>query len=719
MADFSIVGEITGDTSQFVGAFGEAGDALSSFAAIAGGVATGNELSALMDALTQMASTAVSTATDFQYLTALTANMLGGIAGQAEDVAGSVNNVGKAAADTTQKIADEMDKFQERVFTINQSIQDSVLSTQSRIADLIDSTNSHLEDLAASHADKIDSLNQSIADTQEGVQEKSADRQASIQETLTKMQEDHNLQVGAHETKASAAAFAAKLALKKEQLDREAAASDAKDKEQADKQIAKLNEQIAKENVAYEKQVAQANERLNKETDRINEENDKRLRNLNQQLAKEEEANQKSLERIRAMSTAGGTGGQLLFKTDTDSMRAVAMSREEIAKLADTIHSNAKVLQLTDIEQGMLNMSKFDMNIKTMSPAVMNMALAAHESFTEVASAIDRGTKGGALGLRMLYNQFGIGKDELKKYGAEFNSAGEIVDKGSFLRAVARAGTEADRFKNVIKNTADTTKVQTAALGQAWEDLSFKIIGYDASTDTAIKGGALDTLMTLVTNLTSWMTEHGPDVDKFFEDISNFARDVGERFKWLTPLWNQLAANAQILWDKIGPKLTPALKDLGELIKDVVVVAFGMLLVAASDILVVADKIVTAWTKVFDFFKNLASMVTSLKSPFEVLGNMVRKAFDPTFKQSPSLIENVQSGLASIESMYDKLDLNVKTPQVTPPPSSAFSSNYSNITNNNQQSNPVMNNTFYVANQSSAENIANFLGFQLEHAGIV
>lgn len=134
----------------------------------------------------------------------------------------------------------------------------------------------------------------------------------------------------------------------------------------------------------------------------------------------------------------------------------------------------------------------------------------------------------------------------------------------------------------------------------------------------------------------------------------------------------------------------------------------------------------------------------AVKSIMGTLDSLAKKASDslshlnPFAHHSPSLIEQVTSGVAQIQSLYQSLSgMNIKSPNMGTPnmgglagavgggmggvnpyavaPANNFS--YQNI--NTPSNNSTINNTFNIKGDENAVGFAEYMGFQLEHMGIV
>ena len=193
---------------------------------------------------------------------------------------------------------------------------------------------------------------------------------------------------------------------------------------------------------------------------------------------------------------------------------------------------------------------------------------------------------------------------------------------------------------------------------------------------------------------------------------------VARSKRWDRTLLSLTSDLLQLLKD--AKPLEPYLKDLA--------IAAGTILVAAlkggiefldkmargADLTVKAIVILKqTWD---DFSKWLKSLLDDLGKKLGDFGNKAHDALsyiNPFAHHSPSLVEQVTAGVAQIKSTYANLgNLSVPEPALT-----SSSQNYN--ANTYKTNNVTLNNSFHVAGQATADNVAAYMGFQLEHLGIV
>ena len=737
----------TSAVSQVVQGIGEISSGLEVIGAISAGIGLEKFVESALESITKLAEETINLAMNWQSLTVSIAGVMEAVAGNTYDVGSAVDSVGGAASKTAQRIADEMDSYKERVDKINESIADSTSETQSKIADLISSTNSQLEDMASAHADRLSSLNQNISDEEENLADRKTSRQESIQTTLEDMQTSQDEKDAdkrsrfeasmANETNTAKIAYlrnvmekeialddklgAQKMDIKKTQLEKRAALEDAKDAEASAKKIAQLKDQIEKEDEQYADQTAKLDKRLSDETNKINDEYAKRLRNLKEELAKEEEAHIKSLRDINDATSGGGSASkQLMFTGEDDTMRAVAMTKEEVGKFISMLEDKAPVFQFQDLGAGIKQMSLLDMNVKQLGPSLLNIATASGESFNEVVSQIDRATVGGSRGLMVLARSLGITAKELKDNGAAFDDAGNLLDKGSYLRAIQKIGKT--KFGKIIGEESQTAAFQIAQLKNEFEHFALELMGIDEKTKAVIKGGLFDVLQENLKKFVDFMVAHKDDIIKFLKELGTIIGDVAKVIIAIVPpIVDWIYTHRQLIKDiGIGLAVVSAMMALmvaGPFIILAWIDPIGKVSAAIKFLGEIISGLVGIITSVFDKIKKVFDIVVDNA---KLLKETISKALDFNTHSSPSVIEKVTIGINQVKDLYASLGkMTFQSPAIRPPPSNAFSSNYSYVTYNQQQSTPVMNNTFNVSSQASANNIADYLGFMLEHKGMV
>lgn len=144
----------------------------------------------------------------------------------------------------------------------------------------------------------------------------------------------------------------------------------------------------------------------------------------------------------------------------------------------------------------------------------------------------------------------------------------------------------------------------------------------------------------------------------------------------------------------------------------------GTALQALSDHWTIIIKTIqNAWTSFTSVFGGEINKILGF------LDGMISKAknalsyLNPFARHSPSLVEQVTQGMGIIKQQYLSVG-NVQMPKITMPAIAQANSQSYNTTNT-RVNNVTMNNAFTVSGSASAANVADYMGFELEHYGIV
>jgi hypothetical protein len=291
------------------------------------------------------------------------------LAGQIEDIQSNL----------TERLADLADQHQERMTSINEQIANSN------------------DDFASTQADRQDALQENIAN----VHEKYADKRTAAERKVAEVQS----------TEARTAAQAALTALDDQEkaevskLDAKAAKAEAKAQKAHDRQIAMLQERLAKEDAAYadqqaklEAQAAKSEIKLKENYDRqvakAQESYDKQLAALQKRIARENEAYDKQRARMEADAAKADTKEREAF----DKQEKVAKAAYD-KQVADQMASLAEIdkNRMADLAKANAEYDKAQAEIsKKFTPVELGVAVnipqiqVAKDVVLALADSLDR-----------------------------------------------------------------------------------------------------------------------------------------------------------------------------------------------------------------------------------------------------------------------------------------------------------------------------------------
>lgn len=172
-------------------------------------------------------------------------------------------------------------------------------------------------------------------------------------------------------------------------------------------------------------------------------------------------------ERARAAGDRAGVGFAAAAASAGLMVRSWLSHASEMeqftARLATVQHSSAAARDtMSDIVQyaastpfeikgltaASVQLEALGQNSRALLPLVTQMAAGMGKPVEETAAAIGKAFAGSAEGVEILRNQFGLSVQQLKKYGAEINSAGEIS---------MRTSDQVERMQKAIKTWANIT----------------------------------------------------------------------------------------------------------------------------------------------------------------------------------------------------------------------------------------------------------------------
>ncbi|MCM8804261.1 MAG: hypothetical protein NC833_03285 [Candidatus Omnitrophica bacterium] len=173
-------------------------------------------------------------------------------------------------------------------------------------------------------------------------------------------------------------------------------------------------------------------------------------------------------------------GAVNLAKSFVESTAEMESMRAQLA----SIHNDTKIagemlgfLQQTALKttfdlpgliQADANLTKFGLNSVKLIPILSDLAAATKKSIEETSETVGRALQGDARYLQMLQRQFGISREELEKFGADFteNTEGKIQNLESLSSALE---------KYIEQNYAGAMAKQEGTLKDAWDDLNLSM----------------------------------------------------------------------------------------------------------------------------------------------------------------------------------------------------------------------------------------------------
>lgn len=180
----------------------------------------------------------------------------------------------------------------------------------------------------------------------------------------------------------------------------------------------------------------------------------------------------------------------------------------------------------------------------------------------------------------------------------------------------------------------------------------------------------------------------------------------------LNELWNiiknKLIPELKKLWDNISPILIPALKLLAQVLGVTVVAGLKIVIQFLTDTI---NRVSTAIGWFNDFVDTIKSIPGSIRAALEEAKNLLNK-LNPFHRESPSLVDNVISGIDKIKKEYKSL-ANINLPSINSQLAPAFTGNGSGgVINNSSFQAPITINAT-LNNDLDAFELAQVIGFEL------
>ena len=228
---------------------------------------------------------------------------------------------------------------------------------------------------------------------------------------------------------------------------------------------------------------------------------------------------------------------------------------------------------------------------------------------------------------------------------------------------------------------------------------------------------------------------------KVAEALSDFVNAFNTHVKpALDSLWKtineELMPALRELWNVIGPVLSPVLKVLATIIGGIVIGALRIAIEALKLVIQAVTDNIKRFTDLINFFKGLPGSISSALSgvknaitqPFTDAWNSVKQIADniknsldkinPYHRNSPSLVDNVRSGVSDIISEYKSLK-NITMPSLSglapaleyQPAFSSVGTDFGNETSSGRGNQYITFEEVIVNDQADIDSITRELGF--------
>jgi phage-related protein len=740
----NLITTLTLDNSGFSEGIGAASDALSSFATVAAGVFAGGELieglQEVMQGFQNLATSILATASQIEEFSATAGFSLNDTAETFNATVAAFSAGAATSSASAAEATNDLIKYNEKIKEINDNIATVMAGTN--ITDALAKYNQTLEDDQQAYADKVDSINQQITDTQEKLLQTEQDNAQRMQDTLSDMESSEadkraDKQESQAQQLAATTSATAKAALQKKfndenqleadsynrayetkqaELQRNLDEENTKAQDAANKQIATLQDQLTKEAALEADKEAKLKTQLDDEVAKDKEANDKKLAQYKQELADEERAWELSQQKkTSGGSTSGNVMGTLRVSgqasNDWGTMgEKVADINQEIDKLSQTTPFTKM-----ELEQAAQRADNVGINFQKIGPVLADLGAAKGVGPFQTLEAIIMATHGRTMQLR---NQFGITADTLnyvlgKAAGNTKFSFNEVLEGIKGVNDQAGYTGAAEAMGNTYTGQLNkvNSKIQDTLLG---------LVGINAVTGKVDPNGLFAILLKGIADFSDYLDSHKGQITEIINNISTAIINLG---KWL----NQNKEVFQVDWGIITYVVKTAWGFIKEIF-DGIKVAFDVLKLAI-------DLFSGHWKDIWGDIKNIFSDVVdffkdglkALAGIFTNIGDAIMGShINPKAHGSPSLVEEVLSGVAQIKNAYGSLN-NIALPSLSGMTGGISGiggsltggvGNY-NTQTNNRTSNVAMNNYFNVNNEASADNVAQYMAFLLEKKGVV
>lgn len=769
--------EIAGDDTKLSLALNHAQQSISSFGQMASGVFTGilgaHLFTGLLHGIKSIGEYMVDASSSYESYSLSLETLLQHVDATGEQTAESFGGAGNRMKLTAMEIEDEMINHTEKVKKLNDQIAemmkgDNILKAREEL-------NQRLEDLEYSHAQKIIGFQQQIVDAQSTFADRQADREQRMKDALQDMEDQHNLLIEDKRAKAEAEmgktrsevakraiqkqldeelklendSFHRKYELRKSREERNIREENERDRRQTEARIKQIQDRIAEENKEYDRQQTKLREDSDKRIAEYAAENQKKLELYKQELADEERAHKMHMLRLQEQQSGGGGGSaqntELLDKDDP--YKAQKASLEDFnswmqAFALDTPFEEKELQEASNV------VTALGFNFKKLAPVIGDISASFHKSFGTGTQAIMDAIEGR---LMMLQMNFGISRQMLQDFGAEFTASGHLINQSSFFKALERIRDA--KFADGMKNQMNSFDGQVSNIKDKMRQFSLEFMGFDKGSKKPREGSIFKGIEDGVFSLAGTLDKNKDKINKFMKDLGDtmskdvipFVNELSDGVgKWLKKAFNDLSPDLKSLGKEFG-NLLKDMRPVWDFLKKYIFPIIGDILVLIGKLIIDGikhlihwlDEKVKAWNKLYTAVK---PMLDDLKSAWDSFYGSIEKNMNKLFKffddlgkkakdslsylnpfahHSPSLVEQVDQGVNVIQASYGRLaNIKITGPSIVPsfqPSQSTY--NYNSETTNAPQI--TQYNTFNVKSQATAHNIAEHLGFQLEHLGIV
>ena len=588
------------------------------------------------------------------------------------------------------QMQDELISYTEKI----KSIQDNITSVLSadNVAQEQAQLTSRLDDLATQHAQKILDLNDQIAQSYENLKQKELDLQQSENNQLSDMTDSHENRVAdlkeqyqqkmdqTHSQVVRDAlqkeldqklqylddSFQREYDTRKKQLDRNNAQELAKAKESSDQQVATLQDRIAKENSAYDTQEAKLTTQSDERIAQYEQENAKKLALYKQELADEERAHTEAMARLKLESSnASAAAAAAMTKPLAGNSPFKAMRRSVQDEMGWLSKFTLKTpFQFKDLVQTDNLLTAFGLNAQQLLPVIGDIGASFHKNIGDSTQAVLDALEGR---WQMLKMNFGITKEDLSSLGAQIDKSGQLLDQGSFFRALVKLRDL--KFAGGMKNQMDTLGGTISNLQDKWFFFTQSLMSGDTKGKID-KNSIFAIIKDAAKGLGDFLDTHGKDIAGFLHNLSDLVGgSVRGAVRLLGPDVGTLTKDlAQLLKD--AKPLEPYFKDLAKAVGTVLVLALKGGIDFLDKMTKGADAVVKAivilkqtWDDFHKWFKNLLDDLGKKLDEFGKKGHDALSYINPFAHHSPSLVDQVTAGVAQIKSTYANLgNLTVPAP---------------------------------------------------------
>jgi hypothetical protein len=623
------------------GAIKQFSDTLSGVVEIAAGFSLANVGQELADT----AKAAVDAAINFQAVTVSLGTILGNVSSGGEVAADSFGGSSSKISDIASRTADEMRNYAEKMKKYQQDIADTmvgqnVIDAQEKLQDSLAKITEQIGTASADEKDReaqrTQTMQDRLSDLKDSFATKEADKQGKYEQdmanakgdiqkkAITKKYEDQQ--------KLDKDAFDRQFAMEQAHLQRTKDEQDKADKEATDKKIASLQAQQAEE----EKNGQQ-------EIDRLKKENEKKLALYKQELDDEELNHKEHLARLadEAEKAGSGAAAKITQALEQNSpFKAIRRSLQDELSFIKTIEPKMP-FDFNDIVALDRHMTQFGYNGQKLIPILGDIASVANVSLQTVGQAVTDAAKAGRW--QMLEQDVGVTKEELKRFGAEFDKQGHLMNEGSFFEALDKMHEKGGPAFDGMNNQMGTLKGQITNLHTTLFQLSMDILGIDIASGKVTKGGAFDTITHMVMTFAEYLKTHKAEIADFFKKVLEGIINVGEFIIKYHPILIAMAGFFGIL-------LVAAIV--------AAIAAFAAIVGASAPVILIIGLVGAA----------VALLATNWKTYWNQMGLIVKAVWDNIVNDVKTNLNNVISMINALikgaNVVTSKLPGNIKIPDI-------------------------------------------------------